>query len=210
MAERWLCSAATMGRPEMSMAPSSAADRMRSSGPTRTGSRIDEPGARRLGDRRERIVVHRMGDGRFHRRQVSSLVDDGPEFGAAVMQQHFGQHRARPAYLFGWRQNRCRPVDHGLAVLIGAQAIEDDALFFVVLAGCRDADRDRVADADRTSEFQGLADIDSSGAGKVGAEHGGDQGAAPHAVSDDLVKHLVVGVFLVEMGRIDVTGHDGE
>ncbi len=78
----------------------------------------------------------------------------------------------------------------------------------LLLAG--ECQRQRVADAQRTLEVQRLADVDGAGAGKLGAEHGGDQGAPPHAMGDDLVEHRGAGVFRIDQRRIDVAGDDGE
>ena len=74
-------------------------------------------------------------------------------------------------------------------------------------------------DADRDSPNPvGLDTLDSEPedgggeppTGQFGAEHRRNQRAAPHAMGDDLMKHVGLGIFLVNMGRVHVPGHDGE
>jgi hypothetical protein len=87
------------------------------------------------------------------------------------------------------RQNLRRPAHDLQVFLVGADAVEDDMLVVIefLLGGHRDGDG--VADRHRSRKMQGLVDQDGAGAGKLGAEHRGDQRSAPHAVGHDLAEH---------------------
>jgi hypothetical protein len=70
-------------------------------------------------------------------------------------------------------------------------------------------DGQRVADPHRQREVQRLVDVHRARAGELGAQHVGDQRAAPHAVGDDLAQHRRMRVLRIDMRRVDVAGHDG-
>ena len=67
----------------------------------------------------------------------------------------------------------------------------------IFLAG--DGDRQRVADPHRQREVQCLVNGYRARAGKLGAEHIGNQGAAPHAMGNHLAQHGGMSVFRIDM-----------
>ncbi len=79
-----------------------------------------------------------------------------------------------------------------------------------LLGGQRHGRGDLVADADGGEEAQVLAEVDRAGTGQRGPEQRRNEPAAPHAVGDDAVEQLGLGVGHVEMGRDHVAGHDRE
>ena len=130
--------------------------------------------------------------------------------GPAVGDGEFGQLDALALHLLRGREHLGLAGNHLKAVLVGAQALEDHVLVVVELLLAGHLHRDGVADLHRAREAQRLADIDGAGAGELGAEHGRDQRAAPHAVGDHLVEHRRVRVLRVDVRRVDVARHDGE
>ena len=155
--------------------------------------------------RMDRLREHRRGGGQPGRAREELLVAR-----PAIRDGDLGQFHALALYFLGGRQNFRLAGDHLQSILVGALAVEDDVLVVVEFLLARDLDGDGVADLYRAREAQRLADVDRARPGKLGAEHRGDERAAPHAVRDDLVEHGGVRVLGIHMRRVDVARHDGE
>src|SRR5208283_5050494 len=106
----------------------------------------------------------------------------------------FGEDGARALYLLGRGDYLGATGDDHLALLVRAAAIERNPVLLRVLAGDRHRDGNRVSESDGFRELERLAEVDGARPGELGPQQGGDQGAAPHAVGDDLVKHVAAGV----------------
>jgi len=121
-----------------------------------------------------------------------------------------GHLDARAPDLFRGREHLGRAADDLLAFLVDAQAVEDHALVLGILLDAGDRHRDRVAQRDGPREAQGLVEVDGAGAGQLGAQHRGDERAAPHAVAHHLVEEAFLGPLGIDVGGVHVGGHDGE
>ena len=154
--------------------------------------------------------MHRLREDRGRGRQALGAREELLVPRPAIGDGHLGQLEALALHFLGRREHLGFARDHLQAVLVGAQAVEDDVLVVVELLLAGDLDGDLVADLDRTREAQRLADVDGAGTRKLGAEHGRDQRAAPHAVRDHFVEHRRVGVLGIDVRRVDVARHDGE
>jgi len=172
--------------------------------------RHDEAGLRRLHHAEQGLAVAGMHHGHGNRGEAPRAGEQVLVARLAVEKGDFRQFDARALDLLGRRQHFGRAADHRLAVLVGAHAVEEDVVVVVELARRRQRHGDGVAEADRAREVQRLVDVDGARAGELRAEHGGDQRAAPHAVGDHLLEHAALGVFGVDVGRVDVARHDGE
>ncbi len=155
----------------------------------------------------ERLLVARVGDGgrnRFHapdQRQhllkALALVVDADR--RAMKFLHVRDLLARGENLGGAAQDL-------QVFLIGGDAIENHMLVVIEFLLGRQGDGNRVADRHRPREMQALVDQDRAGAGKLGAEHGGNQRAAPHAMRHDFAEHAAFRIPRVGGGRIEVSG----
>ncbi len=172
--------------------------------------RHDEAGLRRLHHAEQGFAIAGVHHGHGNRRQALGAGEQVLVARLAVEEGDFRQLDARALDLLGRRQHLGRAADHRLAVLVGAHAVEEDVVVVVELARRRQRHGDGVAESDRAREMQRLVDVDGARAGELGAEHGGDQRAAPHAVGDHLLEHAALGVFGIDVGRVDVARHDGE
>src|SRR5574343_274530 len=74
----------------------------------------------------------------------------------------------------------------------------------------RDGDGDAVTNGDRAGEVQLLVNQNGARTGQLGAEHGGNQRTAPHAVRHHLAEHAAFRKVGVHECRVDVDGQDGE
>jgi hypothetical protein len=108
------------------------------------------------------------------------LVSDSLNSGSSVLVSRI---------FVGRRQHFGCAVNHLFAVLIDADAVEDHVLVVIELAIAAHRHGQRVAHPYRAAEVQRLVDVDRARSGKLGAQQGGDQRAAPHAVGNDLGEH---------------------
>ena len=115
-------------------------------------------------------------------------------------------HFFQPRHLFRRRQHFGGTADDLQALLIGTYAVENDMAVIVELLFDRDGDGDGVADGDRSGKVQRLVDEDRSRPRELCAEHGRDQGTAPHAVGDHLAEHAALREFRIDDRGIDVAG----
>ena len=125
----------------------------------------------------------------------------------AVGDGDLGQRHARALDLLGGGHHLGGPVDDLQAVLVDAQAFEQQMMVVLEALGAGDGDREGVADGDRAPELEGLAHIDGAGAGEFGAEDGRDQHAAPHGVAHHLAELARAGKLGVDVGRVDIARH---
>jgi hypothetical protein len=123
---------------------------------------------------------------------------------------HLRQRAARALDPFAGRRHRRLARDHGSSILVRAGAIEHDAAVGCIARGHGDRNAQRVADSNGLVELQRLRAIDRAGAGKPGAQDGGDQRCAPHAVGDHGVQVGRLGEFPVDVLRVHVARHGGE
>ena len=151
-----------------------------------------------------------MDHGGSHRREVARGGDQRLVARAAFVQVHLRQKGARPPDLLGRRDHLGHALDHHFTGLVGAKTVENQAAFFRLFLPHRHPHRHRFAQSDRAAEVQRLIEVDRAGSGQFGPKQRGNQRAAPHPVGDDLVEQIGLGVGLVDMGGIDVPGHDGE
>lgn len=97
-----------------------------------------------------------------------------------------------------------------LAILIAHPTIENDMVIVRKFLLTSDGHGQRVTDAHGALEIEGLADVDRPRAGKLRAEHIGNQHAAPHAMPDHFAEAGGTGVLGIDVGRIDVARQNGE
>ena len=112
--------------------------------------------------------------------------------------------RLGQAHLLLRRQHPGQAVQHGFAFLVHGLAIEFHLLALFDFAQHGGGHGQGVAHAHRAGEMQVLRHIDGARPGKLCAQQGGDQCAAPHAVRDHPVEQGVVGVVAVEVGGVGV------
>ena len=167
--------------------------------------RHDQAVARRVHGTAERTRVAGMHHRATHRRQARTARQQFIETGLRVKQLNLRRIDAWQAHLDGGGQHPCRAVQHALAFLIEHLAIQLDTFGQVVFADHRGRHGERVTDANGFAEVQHLILINGAGAGKLGAQQGGNQGPAPHAVGNYAVVQSVVGVDGIQVRRVGVT-----
>src|SRR6056297_2916374 len=113
--------------------------------------------------------------------------------------------RARPASaLVAARRQNQRVAREDDRIAHAGAAIKGDPAAGAVDGGDADRCLDAVAWADRGPKREVLAEIDRAVAGKLFADHGGDQPGGQHAVSDAAAEGSSAGVDVAEMHRIVV------
>ena len=127
--------------------------------------------------------------------------------GAAVLEMDLRHGNPISVNFRRWSNDLRRAVDDDLSVLTDQPTIENDALIDCVLSAHRHGYHHGVAEYNGMPEVQCLAAVDCAGAWQLGAKHCGYQRAAPHAVRDDLMEHIVVGKCLIDMHRINIARH---
>src|SRR3546814_1503100 len=85
------------------------------------------------------------------------------------------QGQALAADLLRRRDDLRGAAYHLLAILVDDTAVEGDAALGLVFGSRVDNDRDGIAQTDRLSAIEGLADVDGAGTWQLGPEHGRDQ-----------------------------------
>src|SRR5450755_663524 len=71
-------------------------------------------------------------------------------------------------------------------------------------------DGDGITYGHRVTKAQRLAKIDSTRARQLRTKQGRDQRRAPHAMSDNLMKHIAASILYIDMRGIYVARHHGE
>ena len=164
---------------------------------------------RRLDGRAQRIGVARVGDGSGQRFAPGRGGQQSPK-PRVTTELDLRQLYARPADLFGRSTDIGRTADHQFAVLVAASAIERHIRLLGMLFRHRQGRGDPVADADRMKEAQVLTEIDRARPRQLCAQDRRNQPGLQHALSDNLMKHVRIGIGGIHMGRIDVARDDGE
>jgi hypothetical protein len=166
--------------------------------------RQNQPGIARHQRTAQRFCIARMCYGHGDGRHVACQGQHIEVTGVLVAQGDFRHGDPWPPDFAGRRFDFGGAVHHFQPFLIGAQAVKDDVMVVVELFTAGNHHFDRVTNAYRPGEMQGLVDVDRAGAGKLGAQHRRDQRTGPHAVGDDFAEHRRMRVFRIDMGRIDI------
>jgi hypothetical protein len=96
------------------------------------------------------------------------------------------------------------------AVLVDAQAFEQQVVVVLEALGAGDGDREGVADGDRAPELEGLAHIHGAGAGNS-VPRMDEISTLPHMrVADHLAELARAGELRVDVGGVDVARHHRE
>ena len=114
------------------------------------------------------------------------------------------------AHLLGRRDHFGGAGDHYQAVLVRARAVEYDNFARWVFRAHDDLCGQCVARPDQVVEVKVMAAVDRAGPGQPGAEHGGKQRSAQHAVRNQPVQHGRVRVLLVDMRRVHIPRNAGK
>ena len=158
----------------------------------------------------ERFHVARMHHRAAHRRNAFAQRQQLTEARFRIEQTDFRRADVLEPQLLGRCQHPGGAVQHTVAPLVHHLAVQFDPLLFLVLADDGGGHRQRVADAHRLGEVQRLVEVDGARPRELGAEQGGNERTAPHAVRDHAVEQRVLRVLRIEVGRIGVSGHGGE
>jgi hypothetical protein len=173
--------------------------------------RLDQPGGLGVARGGQADFIARMDDADLDAPQRLHVLEN-PHQLVTVLQRHahLRQRAARALDALARRDHRRLSADHSLAVLVGAIALEDQAMPFLVPGLDGDRNRERVTDSNRLMKLQRLAGIDRARPGQAGAEHRRDERRAPHAVRNDALEPGRRGELGVDVLRVDVAGHRGE
>ena len=169
----------------------------------------DEPSFRCANRSFQRGMVPGINDGGPNRFEFCTVFE---QFVIAIMPHDldFGQGHSSPVDPFSRSDHLCGSGNNFFSPLIHAAAVKYDDVLFGPFLGSGDGHCDSIAQADRFEEAQILRNIDRARAGEPRSQNSGDQRTAPHPMSDDAVKHACLGIGLIQMCRIDITGHDGK
>ena len=208
-AAAWLCGTSSIARSSIFNSDFSATAKIRARGPMSTGSM--RPAARASSAADKLTAVAWMNDGHPEFPERPDVLQQPHEIVALRKRYaHLRQRAARALDAFRRRDDGRLAGDHRPALLVGAGAIEHQAVIRFVACGDRHRDGQRVSDTNRRVERQRLAGVHRTRTGQTRAKHGGDEGGAPHAVRDDAVETRRVRILRVDVRRIDVARHRGE
>ena len=158
----------------------------------------------------QRNGVAGVNDGGTDRRKRRRCLHQGGKARATFMQVYLGQHHAGATDLFGGSYNQGLPLDHRFALLVGAETVKRDLVMFSGFGDNGNTDSDGIAKADGTAKTEVLVEVNRSRAGQFSAQHRRDQSTTPHAMGDDLVKHIGFGIIRIDMRGVHIAGHDGK
>src|SRR5699024_8466011 len=96
-----------------------------------------------------------------------------------------------------------------VAVLVGADGVENGAVLLRNELGDGDGGGYGVAEEHRLGEAELLAHVYGAGAGQLRAENGGDETGGEHAVGYPLAEHALLGLDLVDVGGVEVAADAG-
>ncbi len=159
---------------------------------------------------KQRIAINRVDNGSTNRCEPGGEINQVLVPDTMLGQVHFWENRPRPFHLIHWGNDPGAAADDHFTSLIDTLAVKDDTMLFSLLGCGSDGDGNRITYGHRLVEAQCLAEINRAWAWQFSAEQGRDQRCSPHPVSNDFVKHVVSGIFIVDIRWIYIARHDRE